>query len=70
MDAPAGFGGTLRPYQRRGLSWLSFLGRLGMGAVLADDMGLGKTVQLLALLASAAPVSRRTGRGEPRVRSG
>jgi len=50
MDTPDGFRGTLRPYQRRGLSWLSFLGRLGIGAILADDMGLGKTVQLLSLL--------------------
>src|SRR5512146_429165 len=40
MDTPDGFRGTLRPYQRRGLSWLSFLGRLGIGAILADDMGL------------------------------
>jgi hypothetical protein len=47
---PDGFGGELRPYQQRGLSWLSFLGRLGIGAVLADDMGLGKTIQLLSLL--------------------
>ena len=45
-QTPAGFHGTLRPYQQRGLSWLSFLGGLGIGAVLADDMGLGKTVQL------------------------
>ena len=54
---PAGFHGTLRPYQQRGLSWLSFLGRLGIGAVLADDMGLGKTIQLLSLLSgeSAGP---------------
>ncbi|MGH3256326.1 MAG: DEAD/DEAH box helicase [Streptosporangiaceae bacterium] len=50
METPEGFGGTLRPYQQRGLSWLSFLGRLGVGAILADDMGLGKTVQLLSLL--------------------
>jgi hypothetical protein len=50
MQTPAGFQGELRPYQQRGLSWLSFLGRLGVGAVLADDMGLGKTVQLLSLL--------------------
>ncbi len=50
MATPAGFRGTLRPYQQRGLSWLAFLGRLGVGAVLADDMGLGKTVQLLAML--------------------
>ncbi|MEU3229071.1 DEAD/DEAH box helicase [Nocardiopsis alba] len=50
MGTPAGFEGSLRPYQDRGASWLRFLGELGLGAVLADDMGLGKTVQLLALL--------------------
>jgi SNF2 family DNA or RNA helicase len=50
IETPAGFRGELRPYQQRGLSWLSFLGRLGVGAILADDMGLGKTVQLLSLL--------------------
>ena len=49
MATPDGFQGELRPYQQRGLAWLSFLGGLGLGAVLADDMGLGKTVQLLAL---------------------
>jgi SNF2 family DNA or RNA helicase len=55
---PDGFHGVLRPYQQRGLSWLSFLGRLGIGAVLADDMGLGKTVQLLALLSSGGTTPR------------
>jgi SNF2 family DNA or RNA helicase len=50
IETPAGFHGELRPYQQRGLSWLSFLGGLGVGAILADDMGLGKTVQLLSLL--------------------
>jgi hypothetical protein len=53
--APAGtppsFRGELRPYQERGLAWLSFLGSLGLGGILADDMGLGKTPQTLALLA-------------------
>src|SRR5699024_4441207 len=39
----------LRPYQSRGLSWLTFLSSVGLGACLADDMGLGKTLQLLAL---------------------
>jgi SNF2 family DNA or RNA helicase len=52
IDAPPGFVGTLRPYQRRGLSWLSFLQSAGLGGILADDMGLGKTVQLLALVAA------------------
>jgi non-specific serine/threonine protein kinase len=51
VDPPDSFHGQLRPYQARGLSWLDFLGRAGLGGVLADDMGLGKTVQLLALLA-------------------
>ncbi len=50
LEQPRGFGGTLRAYQRRGLDWLSFLDRLGIGACLADDMGLGKTIQLIALL--------------------
>ncbi|WP_190817538.1 DEAD/DEAH box helicase [Saccharopolyspora pogona] len=53
VDPPEGFTATLRPYQRRGLAWLAFLDRLGLGACLADDMGLGKTVQLLALEALA-----------------
>ncbi|MDT4943942.1 MAG: hypothetical protein QOH14_675 [Pseudonocardiales bacterium] len=51
VDVPDDFDGTLRPYQARGLAWLDFLHRAGLGGVLADDMGLGKTVQLLALLA-------------------
>lgn len=50
QDAPDGFQGTLRPYQREGLGWFDFLRRLGFGGCLADDMGLGKTVQVLALL--------------------
>ena len=44
------FCGTLRPYQVRGFSWLSFLRKWGLGACLADDMGLGKTIQALALI--------------------
>lgn len=50
LPAPNGFSGTLRPYQFRGYSWLSFLRQLGIGACLADDMGLGKTIQTLALI--------------------
>ncbi|MGH8137136.1 MAG: DEAD/DEAH box helicase [Steroidobacteraceae bacterium] len=49
-DPPAGFSGALRPYQKEGLGWLSFLRQFGFGGCLADDMGLGKTVQVLALL--------------------
>lgn len=50
LPAPQGFQGTLRPYQVRGYSWLSFLRQWGLGACLADDMGLGKTIQTLALI--------------------
>jgi len=49
LDEPAGLTATLRPYQRRGLAWLSEMSMLGLGGVLADDMGLGKTIQVLAL---------------------
>jgi SNF2 family DNA or RNA helicase len=50
LAAPVTLNATLRPYQARGLSWLSHMGALGLGACLADDMGLGKTIQLIALL--------------------
>jgi len=49
-DQPAGFTGTMRPYQREGLAWLLFLESIGLGGCLADDMGVGKTIQMLALL--------------------
>jgi non-specific serine/threonine protein kinase len=44
------FKAELRPYQEKGVNWLSFLHSLKFGMCLADDMGLGKTVQVLALL--------------------
>jgi superfamily II DNA or RNA helicase len=59
LRGPAGLGsadpgsdlrGALRPYQRIGVSWLSFASSLRLGVCLADDMGLGKTIQVLALL--------------------
>ncbi|WP_141736395.1 DEAD/DEAH box helicase [Oligoflexus tunisiensis] len=49
-DAPPGFTGILRDYQREGLAWLGFLQDFGFGGCLADEMGLGKTVQVLAHL--------------------
>ncbi|MER6948592.1 DEAD/DEAH box helicase [Nonomuraea sp. NPDC000554] len=58
IATPDGIDATLRPYQERGLAWLSFLSELGLGGVLADDMGLGKTITTLALLVherSASP---------------
>lgn len=49
MDPPASaFLGTLRDFQKTGLSFLLMTPR----ALLADEMGLGKTVQALAALAT------------------
>ncbi|HYP91325.1 MAG TPA: DEAD/DEAH box helicase [Polyangiaceae bacterium] len=56
--APSALQATLRPYQARGLAWLSTMSALGLGACLADDMGLGKTVQLISYL-----LARREQRG-------
>jgi non-specific serine/threonine protein kinase len=49
-DPGADLRGTLRPYQKTGVSWLAFASSLRIGVCLADDMGLGKTIQVLALL--------------------
>ena len=50
LPPPKELRGELRPYQARGVSWMAFLRRFGLGACLADDMGLGKTLQTIALL--------------------
>jgi superfamily II DNA or RNA helicase len=42
--------GALRPYQERGLDFLSYLSSFTFGGVLADDMGLGKTLQVISYL--------------------
>lgn len=51
-ETPPGFDGRLRPYQQRGLGWITYLEQHGFGGILADDMGLGKTIQVLARLVS------------------
>ena len=62
LEPPPRLDATLRGYQVTGFSWLSTLGELGLGALLADDMGLGKTLQLIAHLLHRAD----SGRHEPR----
>ncbi len=52
FEAPTELADVLRPYQVIGFRWLSLLGRLGFGGVLADDMGLGKTLQAIAYMVS------------------
>jgi SNF2 family DNA or RNA helicase len=41
---------VLKPYQKRGLHWLTLVHQQKIGAILADEMGLGKTVQTIAFL--------------------
>ena len=50
IETPGEFQGELRPYQSRGVAWLAFLEKWGLGSCLADDMGLGKTIQFIAFL--------------------
>lgn len=53
--------GTLRDYQKRGVSWLHYLEQLGLNGCLADDMGLGKTVQVIARLAQEREQATESG---------
>ncbi|MBI9034273.1 MAG: DEAD/DEAH box helicase [Bacteroidales bacterium] len=41
---------SLRPYQKTGYQWLSYLANQNFGGCLADDMGLGKTLQTICIL--------------------
>lgn len=59
VDEPLGLRTKLRPYQRQGLNWLTFLDSLSFGGMLADEMGLGKTVQIIAFMLSQRESSRR-----------
>ena len=52
IETPSSFQGELRSYQIRGVSWLAFLEKWGLGACLADSMGMGKTPQLIAFILS------------------
>ena len=50
IQVPSGINAELRPYQKRGYSWLYRNMRIGFGSILADDMGLGKTLQTITLV--------------------
>jgi superfamily II DNA or RNA helicase len=66
LKAPAGWGeikfecpplgaleNVLRPYQKTGVAWMTFLRENNFGGILADEMGLGKTLQTLACIRHA-----------------
>ncbi|WP_019502622.1 DEAD/DEAH box helicase [Pseudanabaena sp. PCC 6802] len=57
---PPQLNGTLREYQRRGVSWLQYLENLGLNGCLADDMGLGKTIQVIARLVNERAEAKET----------
>ncbi len=44
------FNKVLRPYQAKGVKWLSTLKKNHLSGILADDMGLGKTLEMIAFL--------------------
>ncbi|KAK4989749.1 hypothetical protein LTR66_006989 [Elasticomyces elasticus] len=46
---PNGIKANMKPYQLEGLSWLVYMYKNGMSAILGDEMGLGKTLQTLSL---------------------
>lgn len=67
QELPVHFVGKLRPYQKAGYNWMSFLNSYHFGGCLADDMGLGKTVQTLALLQKQKECEETNGQARPRT---
>lgn len=57
---------TLRPYQKEGFKWLTFLDDIQWGGCLADDMGLGKTLQVLTFLQHLKE-NKKVKRGVPHL---
>jgi SNF2 family DNA or RNA helicase len=65
---PEGFQGSLRPYQRRGVGWLTYLEQLGLNGCLADDMGMGKSAQVIArLVYERSPAGSVTHTTQPKT---
>jgi uncharacterized Zn finger protein/superfamily II DNA or RNA helicase len=50
IELPTNIKASLRPYQKRGYSWMYRNSKIGFGSVLADDMGLGKTLQVITTI--------------------
>ncbi|MET1248244.1 DEAD/DEAH box helicase [Sporolactobacillus sp. STCC-11] len=69
IPLPDAFVGHLRPYQKKGYTWLVNLRHQHVGGCLADDMGLGKTVQAIAYLDYCKQISG-DGPSDPSVPTG
>ncbi len=50
IDLPNELKAQLRPYQKRGFSWMYKNAKVGFGSIIADDMGLGKTLQVITTI--------------------
>lgn len=50
ISLPADLHADLRPYQKRGFSWMYKNAKVGFGSIIADDMGLGKTLQVITTI--------------------
>lgn len=50
INLPQNLNAELRPYQVKGVQFLSVLDYHGFGGILADEMGLGKTLQMITFL--------------------
>src|SRR2546425_4932436 len=62
-DPGADLRGSLRPYQKVGVSWLAFASSLRLGGCLAHGMGVRKTIPVLGL--PPPPKRRGPGGGPP-----
>ena len=56
---------VMKPYQLKGLSFLLYMHRNGMSAILGDEMGLGKTLQTLSLFQYLKDNEPVTGQNQP-----
>lgn len=64
---PSDVKATMKPYQLEGLSFLLYMYRNGMSAILGDEMGLGKTLQTLSLFQYLAENELTTGENRPHL---
>lgn len=62
IPLPEGLNAQLRPYQKRGFSWMYRNMQIGFGSIIADDMGLGKTLQVITLILKAKEEGALAGR--------
>lgn len=58
IELPSQLNASLRPYQIKGIQFLSMLDHYHFGGILADEMGLGKTLQTIAFLMTKVSIEK------------